>query len=887
MKRKYVQAMRAAMALTLSVSLPATTVLAAAAEKEQTVYVTADENGSTEKVIVSSWLKNGSKDSSLTDNSDLQNIENVKGDESFSKNSDGSITWAAGGNDIYYQGETNASLPVSVKITYYLDGKQIQPDALAGKSGKVKIRIDYQNHSQQKVKVGDTEEIIATPFMMATGMILPGDKFSNVEVKNGKVVSDGKNDIVMGIGFPGLADSLQLDDIDDLKDKEIPDYVEITADVEDFSLALTATVATTGTLNDLGLDEIGSMDDLKESIDELTDASTKLVDGSDELREGLETLDSSAATFKDGLDSADAGAGKLKDGIDTMNSKKGDLLDGVSQLVDGMKTLKKGAGDLQSGVKSYTDGTTQLQKGINQVDSGAGSLKNGIDTLNNKKGELTKGIKDLADGGKKLQTGASSLQSGVKSYTDGAAVLQQSITALNDKLSQSLGQAAGLPDAVKALTTGAETLISGADDLKSGAEKASQAAGSLGSTVGSFSTVLDTATGALSDAINAINTSASSDNTKAINNAATEQAKSAVKKENQAVNNAANKQQKSNVKAALKAAGISDEDAQKVLNNLGKIDVNVQTDASVDVSSKAKSNAPDTAALDQAKATLTAVKSELGKSQSEINTISSNILKLKDGADQAAKGAGSLKTNLSGLGKAAAPLSDFSGIAAELQNAVGQLKAGSDKLCGNSAALNAGTKAVVDGAASLNAGLTTLSKGAGALSDGIGQLADGAKALKSGTAKLKSGAKELVSNNKALTNGTKQLADGSKTLLEGGSTLKSGADTLGDGIGKLADGAGSLKGGTAKLADGGEDLKEGTGKLLDGSTELADGMKEFDEDGIQELATLVNVDLQDLLDRFEAVTDADKAYTAFDGANPDGSGSVKFIIETAAIETED
>ena len=117
--------------------------------------------------------------------------------------------------------------------------------------------------------------------------------------------------------------------------------------------------------------------------------------------------------------------------------------------------------------------------------------------------------------------------------------------------------------------------------------------------------------------------------------------------------------------------------------------------------------------------------------------------------------------------------------------------------------------------------------------------------------------------------------------------MKSGADTLGDGIGKLADGAGSLKGGTAKLADGGEDLKEGTGKLLDGSTELADGMKEFDEDGIQELATLVNVDLQDLLDRFEAVTDADKAYTAFDGANPDGSGSVKFIIETAAIEAEE
>ena len=63
-------------------------------------------------------------------------------------------------------------------------------------------------------------------------------------------------------------------------------------------------------------------------------------------------------------------------------------------------------------------------------------------------------------------------------------------------------------------------------------------------------------------------------------------------------------------------------------------------------------------------------------------------------------------------------------------------------------------------------------------------------------------------------------------------------------------------------------------------------MREFDEEGIQELSDVVNNDLQNLLDRLQAVTDADKSYTSFDGSK-NSSGSVKFIIETAGIEAND
>ena len=312
--------MMTGMTAMLAVTVPVTTVAAATPEKEQTVYVNADQNGNVEKVIVSNWLKNTDKESTLEDNSELNDITNVKGEESYTQGSNGKLVWAADGNDIYYQGETSKELPVSVKMTYFLDGREISAADLAGKSGKVKIRIDYTNNSSRNAKINGKKETIYTPFMMATGMILPTDTFTNVEVTNGKVISDGNNNIVLGIGFPGLYDSLKLGDLDSFKDKESPDYVEITADVEDFSLALTATVATTGTLNELGLDDIDDLDDLQDSLDKLTESSTALVEGSRALQEGIQELDSSADTLVDGLNSADDGAGQLKDGIDTMNN---------------------------------------------------------------------------------------------------------------------------------------------------------------------------------------------------------------------------------------------------------------------------------------------------------------------------------------------------------------------------------------------------------------------------------------------------------------------------------------------------------------------------------------------------------------------------------------
>ena len=74
--------------------------------------------------------------------------------------------------------------------------------------------------------------------------------------------------------------------------------------------------------------------------------------------------------------------------------------------------------------------------------------------------------------------------------------------------------------------------------------------------------------------------------------------------------------------------------------------------------------------------------------------------------------------------------------------------------------------------------------------------------------------------------------------------------------------------------------------LSDGAKELADGTKEFNDDGIKKLSDIVDDDLQDILDRLDAICSDDNAYRSFSGKEDDMDGNVKFVIETAAIDND-
>ena len=312
--------------------------------KDETVYVLAGADGTVQKIIVSDWIKNAMAADSLEDKTELSDIENIKGDESFTLGGDNSCVWDAQGNDIYYQGNIEKGLPVQMSVCYTLDGQAIAPEALAGQSGHVTIRFDYQNMQYEEVLLDGKTEKIYVPFTMLTGMLLDTEVFRNVTISNGKLINDGDRIAVVGIAFPGLQEDLAIS-----KEKlDIPDYVEISADVENFEMGMTMTLATT--------ELFGAIDSDRLDLHELSDAMAELTDAMDQLMDG---------------------SSQLYDGLCTLLEKSGDLVSGINKLAEGAAQLKAGAESLDSGAAQLQAGAAQLSSGLNTLNANSSSLNGG------------------------------------------------------------------------------------------------------------------------------------------------------------------------------------------------------------------------------------------------------------------------------------------------------------------------------------------------------------------------------------------------------------------------------------------------------------------------------------------------------------------------------
>lgn len=325
---------------TTDVAAFAPTSAAQDVDKDETVYVIADAQGATQKIIVSDELKNAAGDVSLTDKSELQDIKNLKSTGNYTKNSDGTLTWDAEGKEIYYQGTSDKALPVSVKVTYQLDGKTLSASELVGKSGKVTIRYDY---SIDKSVVAQSKDA-APAFLTLTGIILDNAKFTDISVSNGKIVDDGDRSIVIGFALPGIGDALGSAG----ETGELPEYVEISASVQAFSLGSSLTYASCDFANSIDSDKLGSVKALSGELGQISSAVTQLTDGSSALYEGLSTL----------LEKS----GQMTGGIDTLYSGASSLSAGLSQLDANSAALKSGAYQAFSGLTSAAQ--TQLNAAL-------------------------------------------------------------------------------------------------------------------------------------------------------------------------------------------------------------------------------------------------------------------------------------------------------------------------------------------------------------------------------------------------------------------------------------------------------------------------------------------------------------------------------------------
>lgn len=747
------------------------------ADKDESVYLISDANGNVNKTIVVDHLKNKDKKDTLEDASNLSDIENVKGKEKFTQSGD-KLTWQAGGKDIYYQGTATEEPPVTQKVTYYLDGKEISPEDLAGKSGKVKIRFDYTNTTSYTETVNGEKQTVSVPFAAITGLVL-GDGFENIEVTNGKAEVSDSSSVVLGYALPGLKDSLGIKDGDLDGDVNIPEYMEMTADVENFSMpaAMTFVVNASDYVSTDGIDT----SDLDDMINDLKDASTQLQDGSKTLAEGTDTL-----------------------------------ADGLSTLQSNLGTFASGVGTLQSGLKTYTDGVSTLSGGLNTLGNSTGALVSGADKLNSGAGQLASGSATLKDGLKTYTDGASQLNTGLNQLNDNTGSLATGVTSLNDgakTLSDGINAAnkgaAGVSAGAAQLKTSIDTAKTGADSLAAGAKQVDEGVGQLTQSLSDMPETIKTNINKSLEPLNELNVGTlfktlgyidtdkiTADNVSAAADAAVNNAGDII----DALTNMQNQNPSATYNQIL--VGLS------------------QGKGAVSVYSAVNQSVTDSAY------TVQALKDGSAKVSDGASSLDAGLGRLSDGASELSSGASDLAKGTTQLATGATELQTGTQSLAdklpELTKGITSLVNGSNELVKNNDTLNAGATALNAGASQLSAGTQSLMNSVPTLTSGIKKLVDGSNTLVANNAQLNSGASQLADGTNQIVSGVDQLTTGSKTLSEGAHTLADGMVQFNEeGINKILDAYnGDLKPFTDKLQaviDAGEEYQTYSA-IADGQT---------------------------------------------------------------------
>lgn len=496
-KGRRVLACLTAALVTVSMTAAAASPVFAAGKttKEETVYVITDSTGAQNDVIVSEHLSNKNSTDTISDETTLKDIENVKGKEKYKKSSGNKITWQAKGNDIYYQGTTDKEAPVDMSIKYYLDGKQTTGEKLQGKSGDVKIEIKYDN--RQSASGG-----VRVPFIVMTGFLVEDDCMSNVTVSSGKVIDDGEKMIVVGMAAPGLADSLDIDE-----DKlGISDTVTITGEAKDFSLEDMMTIVTSDIFQDVDTSGFDSLD-MDDQVKELDSGAKKLVSGSTTLYDGIHMLNSKTGTLKDGVSKLDNGASKLDKGAASalsgsrtlasssqkfssiLESKLGTMRDGAEKLYAGSQSINTGVQSIAAGINGTSeqtglaDGSAAVSSGIQQIAagvngdgtddnpglvSGSAAVASGIDELASTLSGAAESIKSSVTS---LETAKATLNTLKESVTDETQKkqIEAAIEAIDDseKIQQAMGSSMST-DKVSKLQAGSKKVSAGAKQIAAG-----------------------------------------------------------------------------------------------------------------------------------------------------------------------------------------------------------------------------------------------------------------------------------------------------------------------------------------------------------------------------------------------------------------------------------
>ena len=447
-------------------------------EKTETVYSVLNADGSVSDIVVSSWLHDEDGIKNLKEKLNLTDVKNVKTDET-PEEKNGEYTWNSDSNDVYYQGKATEKLPVSVKITYELDGEEVSEKDLQGKSGHLTIRIHMTNENSE-TKTINGKNIIIHPCFVAGGMMtLNTDHVSNVECEQGKIVSDGTNQMLVFAAVPGLKETLDSADLSKVSEKlDVGDDVEISCDVHDYE----STILMMGMSDEMDLSDVlgdlGSVDELTDGINQLVSADDQLVEGSKQLEEGTQTLITESEPLTSSSDSIRVlsnGALTLNDGALRLKAALGQYTGGVSQLnsgVDALYAIPEGAAQISAGITTSTADQTSLMDGLSQVSAGLTKMKKAVDDGSLSVQQVQELQKTLDGTNKKLTqlqgyvtnsqgklTELDSAMTAISKQIAGLPTVEENLKVAGDEVTKTAGEAG------QAIANAADAIVAAANEV--------------------------------------------------------------------------------------------------------------------------------------------------------------------------------------------------------------------------------------------------------------------------------------------------------------------------------------------------------------------------------------------------------------------------------------
>ncbi|MDU1314132.1 MAG: hypothetical protein E6940_08725 [Clostridium septicum] len=487
-----------ASALALTTSLVLNTTATFAGTKNEVVFVSMGSNGEAKNITVSNHIEvDGSKE--IKDKSLLKDITNLKGEEKPEKNGD-SLIWKTNGNDVYYQGTIKKDLPVDTSIKYYLNDKEIEANDLAGKSGKLKIKISQRNNISEVKDIKGENRRIYTPFYSLVALPLETDKIKNIKISDaGKIIGDGKREVIFAVLLPGMKENLK--DIDNV---DAYDSLEIEGDIDEFEMQ-SIYITTSSKLPDTKeIDGLNDLSNMTSDLDNLVDASKKLVSGSDKLADGVTTYSEKMKEYQGGintfmsgvttvmgsLEKASDGVNKLHDGTNSLSqnteifvSKGNQLIEGAQGQAEGISKinealasitatlpesqqkqmllglqgkvteLSNGSNAYVQGITGYVEAAGKLQEGITMVNGGVNQLYEGFSGVKNGKEQLNEGKSKLEESTNKLVEASGELKKGANTLSDGMTKFNnEGIMKLYNTVNEKINEVKKIEDIEKEVT---------------------------------------------------------------------------------------------------------------------------------------------------------------------------------------------------------------------------------------------------------------------------------------------------------------------------------------------------------------------------------------------------------------------------------------------------